>query len=1012
MSATAADLAGSAPTTARRLWSATRDWIRQNIPSVLVSAAIGFVGGWLLNVVLMVWRYQGYQVPPGAPVSGQGSLAAGTAFWFVASTILFALIGYRRAVGRERFWHDLKSLPDVLQSLWRKDGGGARVHLLWGFAVAMVLQQVLSPSLAGVLGIGVALSVPTLLSRVAIGFSYRVYSTVSRRVAPSRKVAVPGITAMTVGMMGTAGAFLVGFVVNGQAFAIPLLPFAVDVRVLVGVAAGALAWYLTTHTQAPPAAVVLLLAVVAVELVDVLQAAAAWADDGGWAECGSTLSGWVNCGDGGPAQVAVRGTAGGIGAAVGSAVGTGLGSVLGQVGDDGGPGDDGPGDRRPPEPGGEHGWTWADDGVGIVLPDWAPPGTVMQLPEGYPGPVVFDEYGQPLWTNDQGQVQYGDDWVDPATAAAQIDTWTRNRQREMDEFQRGTDEARDRWRDRVRRDAEDARQQMEARNRARETLDQIRSTADRHGWDDIHDRAWGDDAYDADGNLDPGYVNRLRDALRNRIGRDIAAPDPDPDAPSWIEEGAIDTWNDARQSIIVRGGSAILTGGTSEILFQGADVVDRIRSNVDRAVDEGRDYGFGDAIRDTAEEFANQNLPVNTIRILLEERDPPASATEIAIALGSDLLSGADVLDSASRVRTNGLDFGQDAVRDALTRGRQSLDDVPAGATAPRSRPDVDDFTRAADGTPVPRDRVSDFGVPDANMRHVNQVADQHLVQIQVRASNPDTIRWLEQGAHPKPPDIKVKTVNDLDTYLMPGGRDANLNTRGTAAYFEPQLPSNLDDLPSDLQDQIRSRFTQRADEFADQAGKIDKLAGDGKIVVGDDGVIRHGGDGQPFTGDHDLWAITGANGEALPPAIKEQVVRDLSGPPFSAQHGAHTDWSPTSEVDMGIDARIRDSHNAGGEGLLTAQPGYGDPTVTYNQPLTPDQEMSHLVQQLRDEQYTAATGMTRPTGIMAEIEVPPQPGILSDGARDALTGGLAGINAAGQTGAEGGMGDLTGGMQ
>ncbi len=66
---------------------------------------------------------------------------------------------------------------------------------------------------------------------------------------------------------------------------------------------------------------------------------------------------------------------------------------------------------------------------------------------------------------------------------------------------------------------------------------------------------------------------------------------------------------------------------------------------------------------------------------------------------------------------------------------------------------------------------------------------------------------------------------------------------------------------------------------------------------------------------------------------------------------------------------------------------------------------MSHLVQQLRDEQITAATGSARPTGVMAGIEVPPKGGILSSPVRDALTGHAAAVNAASQTGAEGSPG-------
>ena len=1009
---------GSDAAAARQLLIAVRDSLRHSVSSVLVTAIVGFLAGWLLNIVLMAWRYEGYAVSPGSPVTGQGSMITGSIFWLVASTMVFGVIGYRRAVGRQRFWADVKSLPGVFSSMLRQDGSGARIHLLWGFAVAMILQQFISPSLAALLGVGVALSIPTLLGRIAMGLATSFFSATAKRIAPAKRVRIPPITAMAVGMLGTVGALLLGFVINGP---LPLPGPAgwVDIRLLIGVGAGVVAWILTTRGRASGSAAMFMLAFASPLLAELASPATAWADDGGWDECGGTLFGWLTCGDGGPVTVAILSAAGGVAAGAGAVLGSGIGAVLGSAGlvggipsgpdATGGGGSEEPRPRdegfteptqRPAEPAGDPGWTRAPDGKG-GRPDWAPPGTVMNLPGGNPGPIVFDEFGDPLPTNENGQVKFGGEWLNPQEAVSAVAHWTAQHQDQARQFDADTNQATQRWREQVHDEARKAQQDLEARENARKVLDQIKDVAGRRGYDDIVARTWGDRSIDQQGNLDPGYVDELRDVLRRRIGRDVAVPAADPGAPGWIAEGAADTWNDARNSMIVRGGAGILTGGVSEIAFQGADVVDRIRNNVDKAVDEGKDYGFGDAMRDTATEFANQNLPVNTVKILLENRQPPPSASELLIALGTDVLAGVDVADSVSRVRTKGLDFGQDSMRDLLNSGRKPPPDIGV----PTSHPDVKDFTKAPEGSAVPVDRLSDFGVPEQNMRHANQVADRHLVDIQVRPSNPDTVRWLAEGAHPKPPDLKSKTINEIDTYLMPGGRDANIQNKGTVGYFEPTLPDNLNQLPSDLQEKIVNRHSQRADEFADQAAKYHKLEKAGKITIGSDGMIRHGADNKPFTGDHDLWQITGAGGEAVPPAVKEQVVRDLAGPPFSAQHGAHTDWTPTTDVDRGIDARIRDSHNPGKEGLLTAKPGYGTPTVTYNRPPGPDTEMSHLRQQLRDEQITAATGSARPTGVMAGIEVPPKGGILSGPVRDALTGHAAAVNAASQTGAEGAPG-------
>ncbi len=432
---------------ARKLAIAVRDSLLHSVSSALVAAVVGFLAGWLVNVVLMAWRYDGYAVPPGSPVTGQGSMITGSIFWLLASTIVFGLIGYRRAVGRQRFWADVKSLPGVFSSLLRQDGSRARIHLLWGFAVAMILQQFISPSLAALLGVGVALSIPTLLGRIATGLATSVFSATAKRIAPATRVRIPPITAMTVGMLGTVGALLLGFVINGG---LPLPgPLGwIDIRLLIGVGAGVVAWILTARGSAGGSAAMFLLGFTSLLLAELAKPVKAWADDGGWDECGGTLTGWLSCGDTGPVTVAILSTAGGVAAGVGAVLGSGIGAVLGPAGLGGGfpPGPDATGSggseeprrhdagsteftQRPAEPAGDRG--------------------SARAPDGNPGPIVFDEFGDPLPTNENGQVKFGGEWLNPQDAAAAVAHWAAQHQDQARQFDADTNAAKERWRDRV-----------------------------------------------------------------------------------------------------------------------------------------------------------------------------------------------------------------------------------------------------------------------------------------------------------------------------------------------------------------------------------------------------------------------------------------------------------------------------------------------------------------------------------------------------------------------------------
>ena len=172
--------------------------------------------------------------------------------------------------------------------------------------------------------------------------------------------------------------------------------------------------------------------------------------------------------------------------------------------------------------------------------------------------------------------------------------------------------------------------------------------------------------------------------------------------------------------------------------------------------------------------------------------------------------------------------------------------------------------------------------------------------------------------------------------------------------YFKPKKPKNFDSLKPG--DPLLKRYKQRRKEYSDNYRDIKKLKDKGLVTVEDGVVIDRGlsntrlgkdgklivdrdgpagGTGKGFTGDHDMWDITHPDGRPIitdPNApgyaadagarmrkIKLQETLDKSL--AQTQHGPHKDWKPITKRDIGIDKKIRSSHNPGGEALLEFTP-------------------------------------------------------------------------------------------
>jgi hypothetical protein len=284
-----------------------RQFLRTQTPRIVLIAAIGFGIGWFMNFRFMRKKYEGFNVPKFAPVSGQGSRVIGMLFWFVLSTVVFAFIGMLRKRGRAKVKDQIFGAPARVRTLVQQDKQAALRHLLWGFAGAMLVMLVLGPALTGLISASFLLFMGTAFRRLAMGVLMVTWRWVVTLVAPER-AKPPDPAAATVGALGGPLAMFVGMVVvpgQGGRFAVA--------------AAAAVGAVVVGQKQVAARTALLLIGGMATAVLWV-GVGTALADDGGEAECAGRVRGCAGV-DKLAKLAALGGAAAGAGAVVGAAVG-------------------------------------------------------------------------------------------------------------------------------------------------------------------------------------------------------------------------------------------------------------------------------------------------------------------------------------------------------------------------------------------------------------------------------------------------------------------------------------------------------------------------------------------------------------------------------------------------------------------------------------------------------------------------------------------------------------------
>lgn len=344
-------------------WAAFRAamvrWFRQHLPRAVVMSAVMFAVSYLVNLVVMAFRWDGFRAPGGQGsqfIPAQGSFIHGSLFWAALTSFSFALFAYGRRVGWEKLRQDVFALPSQVAAALSGDQRRTTVATLsWAAGLSLVIGVAMTPVLGALAAAFVVVFASTPLAQLLSGVMRRLWMTLVLQLAPEGTrpgTDVGGALATAAGTAAGMGLVLV-----------------VDVwwlKLLLGLAAAAVAYRYATDAPAPGAMSVLLLVLAAVGLSELLELGIAFADDGGWGEyCLANPD--CNVIDylrsEGATAVQVRAVSGAIAAGVGAPVGAALGELLAGFGlspddlfgpggghHDGPGGGSGAGDDGPPAP--------------------------------------------------------------------------------------------------------------------------------------------------------------------------------------------------------------------------------------------------------------------------------------------------------------------------------------------------------------------------------------------------------------------------------------------------------------------------------------------------------------------------------------------------------------------------------------------------------------------------------------------------------------------------------------
>lgn len=330
---------------------------------------------------------------------------------------------------------------------------------------------------------------------------------------------------------------------------------------------------------------------------------------------------------------------------------------------------------------------------------------MTRRPSGLP---ATDPWGEPIEIREDGMVKWGqgrgpngDGWVTQAEAAGLLAESERliARSNEVDEEFRAASAQM----------VEGSTPRMVAENEkeaAAERMARDRNERYHNAWETIEESAArrGDlgvllatsraDLFNDDGTLNQRLIDQLTHATKVRVRLEQMGAEADIAAaqvfeiPGDEEYGSFTTravnhlltpltWqvHEWGRNPFVRMGSALATGGLSEIGFQAATGLEGIRAAERDAAEFGVDYGLWDAARDGLNTVVDENLPVHALRKADEIWDKASSGQDVtlwdAAELAGDVVVDALNVDTLQNLGRSGLAQGRGAgAQEALFSGK------------------------------------------------------------------------------------------------------------------------------------------------------------------------------------------------------------------------------------------------------------------------------------------------------------------------------------------------------
>ena len=905
--------------------------IRSNWKRTAIFAAMGFALSWIANAYVMGKKYDGYNSPSKtSPVTGKGSVVVGSIFWFLFTTVLFAIVGYRLKVGKERFWESVREFPQTLRGLVRDNPDKATVQALVGFASAIVVMLFVGPALTSLIAVGVLVFVASALRPLMTAIVSALWRQVLGKVltTPPRQ---PGPDVIAVGSMGAVGAAVLSMAVDGRTARVFFAIVAV-------VAAIALA-----RRQGSAAAMFLLFAGAAVLL---LGEARAWADDGGISECGG-IDNWAGCD--GTGELAEQAVIGGIAGAGGAVVGEAIGEGLDEEGfDDGSGGEGGPDD---------------DDGEG---PPWDDGGSGMcDMPDDE---ELDDEASQ--WAKEHP----GEDWDEfMAQKIAGSRSEAEAKQAELDRLGKDVQKLDDRLREMDENIRKPVKNFGEMTNKEKHDA----RTQMTRAWK--HANPKGDPAQltamlnrmDVDPSLSPV------DMMTYVLGETVLG------LPGGIKRAA-----DGAVNTITGGGKAgeLLTNMAANywddvVSGKALENMDKFGATIVAGIGNASEY-YGNTsaeqiIKDYKAVAKASGQTVSNVTVAQVQQAKKALAALEQAAITGDAPAIAKILDDAGGQLIFDYMTGAAAGKAVKvgSKGLQMLstkaDDVTAVLKvkmAPKTKLDI---TTAPHGTPIKTlDQARALGHTQDEIKAIQAISTDNDVIIRTRPGTPDRLTLLEQGGMGKPEHIKSKSITPADVKL--GFRQEDV---GKIGHLTDDMYARLKAMdPSDLPPDVAKRLQQRLTEHVDRVGDLKKLEKGMKLRVPDpdnpgklkttqfkaapdehgvmrtpDGTSFNGDldigdilhkDGRPFFVDHDGKPLTGAALRA-DRELMVKIQHELREKAGTLHGGGYWDPKPVvkkgkgghSEVscaNIRVNEAISKEAGPGGKALVEFTPGGKDPTTAY----------------------------------------------------------------------------------